>query len=155
MKINQCIMFFFMLLFCITAGCSNVTKEVPTKEEPPEAKVQINDKNIQTTKGSYSWETKGLLSNSSVIADAAAPYQLAEDMAAKLVEKGSIANVKFTDGSKPQLEAYIWEEEVRGKRLSLNESKLTLPSQSGKHVIEIFANWPNGDASYTFVAEVQ
>ncbi|WP_188455367.1 hypothetical protein [Virgibacillus oceani] len=150
MKMKKLLGIVLLLLFA-SVGCSNVTKEDPVKEEPPEAVVMIHDEKIQTTKGTYSWETKGLFSNNAVIADAAAPYQIAEEMESKLVEADSIANVDFSDGSKPQLEAYLWEDEGRGKQLSLNKSRLSLPSQSGNHVIEIFAIWSNGEASYTFV----
>lgn len=139
-----------MLFLLIVVGCSN-----ETKEEPPEAIVKINDENIETARGTYQWEKKRLLSNTTVIADAAAPFQIAEDMKAKIVEQSSVANVEFNDGSQPQLQAYLWEGEKRGEELPLNQHYITLPSEKGKYVIEINAKWSNGDSSYTFVVEVQ
>ncbi|WP_141992578.1 hypothetical protein [Bacillus sp. B4EP4a] len=139
-----------MLFLLIVVGCSN-----ETKEEPPEAIVKINDENIETARGTYQWEKKRLLSNTTVIADAAAPIQIAEDMKAKIVEQSSVANVEFNDGSQPQLQAYLWEGEKRGEELPLNQHHITLPSEKGKYVIEINAKWSNGDSSYTFVIEVQ
>lgn len=143
----------FIFILTITAlfiisGCSNTT-------EPPEAIVKINDENIDTTRGTYHWETDGLLTNNKIVADALAPFQIAEDMEAKILKQNSVVDVEFSDGSQPQLQAYLWENEARGKELSLKEAQITLPSQTGKHVIEIIAKWPNGDASYTFVVEVQ
>jgi uncharacterized protein YfaS (alpha-2-macroglobulin family) len=139
-----------MLFLLIVVGCSN-----ETKEEPPEAIVKINDENIETARGTYQWEKKRLLSNTTVIADAAAPIQIAEDMKAKIVEQSSVANVEFNDGSQPQLQAYLWEGEKRGEGLPLNQHHITLPSEKGKYVIEINAKWSNGDSSYTFVIEVR
>lgn len=139
-----------MLLLLIVGGCSN-----ETKEEPPEAKVKINDVNIETARGTYQWKKKSFLSNTTVIADAAAPFQIAEDMKAEIVEQSSVANVEFNDGSQPQLQAYLWEEEKRGEELPLNQHNITLPSEKGKYVIEMNAKWSNGDSSYTFVVEVR
>ncbi|MFJ8244771.1 hypothetical protein [Peribacillus asahii] len=139
-----------MLFLVIVVGCSS-----KIKEEPPEAIVKINNETIETVKGTYQWETKGLFSNNSVIADAAAPFQIAEDMKAQIVEQSSVANIEFTDESQPQLYAYLWEEEKRGAELPLNQHQIILPSEKGKYVIEINAEWSNGDSSYTFVVEVQ
>ncbi|KAB7709055.1 hypothetical protein F9802_02700 [Bacillus aerolatus] len=150
MKIKKYLFAILMLFLLIVVGCSS-----ETKEEPPEAIVKINDENIETAKGTYQWETKGLFSNRTVNADAAAPFQIAEDMKAKIVEQSSVANIKFNDGSQPQLHAYLWEEEKRGEELPLNQHQITLPSEKGKYVIEINAVWSNGDSSYTFVIEVQ
>lgn len=134
--------------FFIITGCSNAT-------EPPEAVATINGEKIEIVRGTYQWEKRGLFSNSTVIADAAAPFQIAADMKATLVKPGSAVSIEFSDGSAPQLDAYLWEGEERGKELSSKETQIILPSQSGKHVIEMMAKWPNGEASYTFVVEVQ
>lgn len=150
MKNKKSFFAILMLLLFIVVGCSN-----ETKEEPPEAIVKINDKNIETVRGTYQWKKKSLFSNTTVIADAAAPFQIAEDMKAKIVEQRSVANVAFNDGSQPQLQAYLWEGEKRGEELPLNQHHITLPSEKGKFVIEMNAQWPNGDSSYTFVVEVQ
>ncbi|MGE7763439.1 hypothetical protein [Peribacillus sp. NPDC097895] len=150
MKNKKCFFSILMLFLLIVVGCSN-----ETKEEPPEAIVKINDENIETARGTYQWEKKSLLSNTTVIVDAAAPFQIAEDMKAKIVEQSSVANVEFNDGSQPPLQAYLWEEEKRGEELPLNQHHITLPSEKGKYVIEINAKWSNGDSSYTFVVEVQ
>jgi hypothetical protein len=151
MKITKFIFALVTVMLLIITGCSGGTG----KEEPPEAIVEINDGTIETSKGTYKWETQVFLSKNVVIADAAAPFQIAEEMEARIVPQGSIANIKFSDTSKPQLNVYLWEEEKRGKELSLIRNQLTLPSQIGRYVIEIFARWSNGEASYTFVVEIQ
>jgi hypothetical protein len=86
---------------------------------------------------------------------AAAPSELAKEMEAKIVPQSSIANIKFSDNSEAELNVYLWKDEKRTKELPLKHYQLTLPSQVGRYVIEIFARWSNGDASYTFVVEIQ
>ncbi|WP_445487692.1 hypothetical protein [Niallia sp. 03133] len=140
----------YMFFLLIVTGCT-----VQSSDEPPAAIVKIKDEKMATTKGGYSWEKKGLFSNHAVIADAAAPLQIAEDLNVNLVKPNSAADVVFSDGSHPQLHAYLWEGEQRGKELAVKKQQLSLPSEEGKYVIELFAEWPNGDSSYTFVVEIK
>lgn len=148
---NKKYLFAIILLFLIiVVGCSS-----ETTEEPPEAILKINDENIETVKGTYQWKSKGLFSNKTIIADAASPFQIAENMKAEIIQQSSLANIEFNDGSQPQLHAYMWEEENRGEALLVNQRQITLPSEKGKYIIEIHAEWTNGDSSYTFVVEVQ
>ncbi|MGX2960646.1 hypothetical protein JNUCC23_15430 [Peribacillus sp. JNUCC 23] len=152
---NKQYLFALLIVFIIiVGGCSSKTAEEPP-EMPPDVIVKINGENIEIARGTYQWETKGLFSNQTVIADAAAPFQIAENMKAKIVEQSSVADIEFNNGSQPQLHAYLWEEEKRGEELPLNQHKITLPLEKGKYVIEIHAEWTNGDSSYTFVVEVQ
>ncbi|MBA2872209.1 hypothetical protein HNQ85_002518 [Anoxybacillus calidus] len=136
------------VMLLIVAGCSSGT-------EPPEAIVKINDDTIETSKGTYQWETQRLLSKKVRNADAAAPSEIAKKMKVKIVPQGSTANIEFSDNSEPELNVYSWKGEERTKELPLKQNQLTLPSQVGRYVIEIFARWSNGDASYTFVVEIQ
>ncbi len=140
----------FMLFLLIATGCS-----IETKKEPPEAMVKINGESINAAKGTYQWETKGVFSKEAVIADAAAPFQIAKDLKATVVEQSSEAVIEFSDGSEPQLHAYLWEGEERGEVLPLKQHHLTLPAEQGEYVVEINAEWSNGDSSYTFVVEVK
>jgi hypothetical protein len=140
----------FMLILLLAAGCSN-----ETKKEPPEAIVKINGESINAAKGTYQWEIKGVFSREAVIADAAAPFQIAKDMKVTIVEQSSEAVIEFRDGSNPQLHAYLWEGEERGGALPLKQHYVTLPAKKGKYVVEINAKWSNGDSSYTFVVEVK
>lgn len=149
MRIKTLLLMLLCSIILISSGCSS-------SSEPPDALITIDEKTIELTKGSYHWEEDGLFSTNKIIADAAAPYQIAKNLDAEIVNKGSIAQMKFSDNSKPQLQAYLWEGERRGKELSFNGMRLTLPSQPGKYIIEVMANWSEySDASYTFVIEIK
>jgi hypothetical protein len=148
MRIKKSLFILLSTILFIISGCSSLN-------EPPDAIATVNDKDIEISKGSYHWEEKGIFSNKAVVADAAAPHQIAEQLETKIVDQGSVVNIKFSDNSKPQLNAYLWGSEKRGKELSLKENHLTLPSEAGTYAIEVMAKWSNGDASYTFVVETQ
>ncbi|WP_028391979.1 hypothetical protein [Bacillus cihuensis] len=153
MKNKKYVFAIIMLFIFNVVGCSSKSAEEPP-EIPPDAIVKINGEKIETARGTYKWESKGLFSNKTVIADAASPLQIAENMKAEIIDQSSLANIEFNDGSLPQLQAYIWEEENRGEALLVNQHQITLPSKKGKYVIEIYAEWTNGDSSYTFVVDV-
>lgn len=137
----------FLLLF-VLAGCSSAA-------EPPAATVKISDALVKIKKGTYEWETKSLFSSSVIHADAAAPFQIAEEMEAFKVPQNANGNIEFSDQSEPELAVFLWQGEERGKELTLKQNQFTFPSQGGRQIIEVFARWPNGYASYTFVVEVQ
>jgi hypothetical protein len=139
-----------LVVFIVLTGCS---KDIQNK--PPSAIVIINGKKIETELGTYSWETKGLFSNHAVIADASSPSQIAENMKVIRVKQDSVARIKFSDDSSPQLKVFLWEENQQAKEIPLKGTQFKIPSQPGKYVMEISAKWSNGDASYTFVVEVQ
>lgn len=148
MEIRKLLFILISIALFIISGCSS-------SSEPPDAIVTVNDKNIELSKGSYHWEEKGIFSKKAIIADAASPYQIAKQLEAITIDQSSVANIKFSDNSNPTLNAYLWKEKGRGKGLSLKENQITLPTQTGKYVIEVIAKWSNGDASYTFVVEVR
>ncbi|MBB6451686.1 hypothetical protein HNQ94_000107 [Salirhabdus euzebyi] len=72
-----------------------------------------------------------------------------------IIEPNSVADVKFSDSSNPYISGYLWENEKRGKKLVSKKQNLTLPSENGKHIIEIEAEWENGNSSYVFIVEVR
>jgi hypothetical protein len=138
----------------IISGCSN--SRVPLgAAEPPNATGAIDGREIKLSRGSYRWEHKGLFSTTATIADAASPFQIAEELKPISVIQGAPAEIQFSDKSEPQLTAYLWKEDARRKELAIDEKQLMLPSEAGEYVIEIWAEWPNGNASYTFVVEVE
>lgn len=136
-----------MSLFIIS-GCSSLS-------EPPNAFVTINDKKIELSKGGYHWEKKGIFSTTAIIADAASPYQIAKELEVIPIDQASVADVRFSDHLPPTLSAYLWEEKGREKELPVNGTQITLPTKTGKYVIEVWAEWSKGNASYTFVVEVK
>lgn len=141
-----------LVLFTVT-GCTKIFDT-----EPPEAKAQINNKNISLIRGGYHWTTEEgnfFTSTKTTIADAASPVQIAKEMIASPVEKGSEATIEFSDHSKPQLTYQFWDEDQPGKSISMKGNKLTFPPKSGKYIIEVNATWSNGDASYTLFVDVK
>ena len=137
-----------ILAACMFISCSG-------QGEPPEGMISINGEEKKLAKGSYQWTTRYMLSSQTVGTDAASPNQMAEYIKAIQIEKQTIAAVVFKDGSKPVLHAYIWKQNERSAELATKDNQLVLPTEKGKHVIEITAKWPKGNASYTFVAEVK
>jgi len=143
---KKVVMLIFMIFLFMLSACS---KKIEGK--PPEAIVKINGEIMETEKGTYEWHTNG----NSIIADAASPYQIAEEMQVKVVEPNSAATIEFSNGTNPKLHAFIWTEQGRSEELAINGNKLTLPTEKRKYVIEIIAEWPNGEASYTIVVEIK
>lgn len=137
------------IVFSIS-GCSTISEQ-----EPPDAVVVIDDDEMEMMKGGYQWETKGLFSNSAVIADAESPYQIAKNIDSVEIQSNSKGNVEFNDESEPQIQAYLWEGDIQGDELLVNDREITMPTETGRHVIEVSAQWSNGNASYTFVVEVK
>ena len=138
----------------IISGCSGAGVPLGSTE-PPNATGSIDGQKIKLSRGSYHWEHKGLFSTTATVADAASPFQIAEELKPISVIQGAPAEIQFSDKSEPQLTAYLWKEDARGKELAIDEKQLTLPSEAGEYVVEVWAEWPNGNASYTFVVEVQ
>lgn len=147
-----------LFLFIITTACTSKTEKEPQKnqqKEPPKAMVMINGETFKTTRGSYHWEIKHGSTVEAIIADAASPNQIAENMKAIMAESNTEAGITFGDGSIPQLHAYVWNEKGRKNALQVKKMNVTLPGKKGKHTIEIAAKWNNGNSSNTFVVEVK
>lgn len=123
--------------------------------EPPEAAIKINSKDIELERGSYQWTSRYMLSYNTVGTDAASPSQMAEHIKAVQINKKSFGLLSFKSHFPPEIHAYLWKKEDRGKELTIKNNQLTLPTEKGRHVIEIEAQWQNGDVSYTFVVEVK
>jgi hypothetical protein len=139
---------FLLLIILLFASCSSNTREYP-----PEATVNINGETIEIRRGTFDWNINGEFYH----ADSYAPYQMPEElnMETITVEPGSIADVQFADNSKPNIIGFLWDNEKRGQKLFTNQQQLTLPSEKGEHIIEIEANWENGECEYVFVVEVR
>ncbi|WP_226577607.1 hypothetical protein [Halobacillus litoralis] len=148
MKSKYLVMSFFLICMFVS-GCSNYANG-----EPPELTVQVGEESISAVKGTYMWETEDLFSNKSVVADAMAPHQIAEDIEIQIVKPGQTAAFTFSDNSSPEVNAYIWEES-RGNELKMDGNNVVLPSDKGKYIVEVMARWENGESSYTFVIEVR
>ncbi len=139
------------LLILLIGGCTGIEST-----EPPFIVIKINGEDIDSVKGGYEWSVKKWFTTETTIADALAPNQIAEEFELKVgeVDKGSIAAISFSDESKPVLQAYLWDERSVVKDLSISEQEIILPSEMGRHIIEVRGKWSTGEASYTFVIEV-
>jgi hypothetical protein len=145
--------FFTILLFFLAlAGCT-----VEERPRPPETLVKINCKKIEVEMGTYEWEQQSLFTNKRIVADSGPPSEMVKDLKVKKVKPGSVANIKFSDGSHPNINAYLWEGDKQGEKLQVKEDKIHIPDEPRKYVVEIFATWPKGkgNASYAFVVDVQ
>lgn len=146
-------MSFLVILLLIIAGCTKVFDT-----EPPQAKVVLKNNSISLKRGGYHWTTEEgnfFTSTKTTIADAASPNQIAKELIASPVEKGSEATIEFSDHSKPQLTYHFWEGNRPGKPILMEGNKIQFPTNRGKYIIEVNAAWSNGDASYTFVFDVK
>ncbi len=146
-------MIFLALVLFFISGCTKVFDT-----EPPEAKALLKNKSISLIRGGYHWKSEEgniFASTKITIADAASPKQIAQELVASAVEKGSEATIAFSDHSKPQLTYHFWEGDQSGKSIPMEGNRITFPSKSGKYIIEVNATWSNGDASYTFVIDVK
>ena len=86
-----------------------------------------------------------------------APNQIAEELKlrAEKVYTNAIARITFTDGSMPELKAFLWDEKKEIRELSVSGQDVSLPQETGRQIIEVRGKWPNGEASYTFVVQVE
>ncbi|MQR86877.1 hypothetical protein GFV16_13235 [Bacillus megaterium] len=150
MRDKKYLLLILLVVLLFSNGCStNIRKE------PPQLIATVNKERIDATRGTYQWKTKNFMSNTTTVADAASPSQIAQNIKPQAVKVNSTVNVEFNDQSQPKLHAYLWDKEERTKKLSLDQNQVILPSERGKYVIEISSQWPNGDASYTLVVNVQ
>ncbi|MGG0485249.1 hypothetical protein ABEY65_17780 [Priestia aryabhattai] len=149
MRDKKYLLLILLVFLLFLNGCStNIRKE------PPQLIATVNKERIEATRGTYQWETKNFLSNTTTVADAASPFQIAQNIKPQTVKVNSTVNVEFNDQSQPKVHAYLWDKEERTKELSLDQNQVILPSKRGKYVIEISSKWTNGDASYTLVVNV-
>lgn len=142
----------FSLLILLIGGCTDVESH-----EPPSIIIKIEGEEIDSAKGGYEWSVEKWFTTETTIADALAPNQIPEELNLKVgeVSKDSIASISFSDRSKPELQAFLWDEKSEVKELAISGQEITLPSEIGRHVIEVRGKWSNGEASYTFVIEIK
>ena len=145
---------FIGLLFLLILTACHQEGAQPSNTSPPEAYLIINDERIPLTKGGFCWETKHLGSTIVNMTDAASPTQIAEGLEGIVATKEEEAVIMFSDDSEPTVSIYEWHGETRKKRAPLTDYQLHLPAESGRHILEVTAEWPNGEASYIFVVQI-
>ena len=160
MKLALFAIIFFSLLWM--SGCTNgqvnagVDVHAGSENEfPPtiSGAIKIDDTKHELKAGGYRWERKQGSDTQTIQTDAASPYQIAENFKAIAIEPNQEITIDI--GKNPQLVVYLWNNNEIEKEIKLNEHQITAPASKGRYIYEVFATWPNGEVSYTFVVEVK
>ncbi|WP_349409969.1 hypothetical protein [Pseudalkalibacillus sp. SCS-8] len=155
---------FPLLLFIFVTGCSTqqtpqVSADSKTIQSimPPQILLQTKEhSSLHSVLGSYEWSKEDQSSEQTVRMDNEPPHILAKDLKPTMIERGKVVTIRFNDSeSKPSLNVHLWGEDGEKEEVSINESKLTLPEKKGQYIYEITCEWPQGNASYIFVAEIK
>lgn len=142
-------------------GCSNGQDNAGTdvnagseNEFPPtnSGAIKIDYTQHEMIAGGYRWEKKQGAETQVIQTDAASPYQIAEDFKAIAIEPNQEITIDIEEN--PQLFVYLWNNNEREIEIEFNENQITAPAIKGRYIYEVFATWPNGEISYTFVVEV-
>ena len=115
--------------------------------------IKIDDTQHEMVAGGYRWERKQGSETQTIQTDAASPYQIAEKFKAIAIEPNQRITIDIEKN--PQLAVYLWNNNELEKEIKLNEHQITAPASKGRYIYEVFATWPNGEVSYTFVVEVK
>ena len=115
--------------------------------------IKIDNTQHEMIAGGYRWEKKQGSKTQVIQTDAAFPYQIAEDFKVIAIEPNQKITIDIEEN--PQLFVYLWNNNEREIEIKLNENQITASASKGRHIYEVFATWPNGEVSYTFVVEVK
>ncbi|WP_238600611.1 hypothetical protein [Metasolibacillus meyeri] len=145
-----------VVTFCLMAGCSNnESKGSANSEFPPSytGVVIVNGAQYEMKKGNYQWQRKKGLQTEVVQTDHAAPNQMAEQMEAIRTKPNQQIAIEIENN--PDCKIYLWNENGVEKEIKQEANQLIVPSNKGKYIYEVVAEWADGTISYTFVVEVQ
>ncbi|WP_059170270.1 hypothetical protein [Bacillus sp. FJAT-27445] len=155
MKIR--ILFLLAFSLFLMAGCTNVNQGNRTIEKEfynMEAFIHVNGKEYEITRGGFEWATKLRSGVTRVIkTDHASPYQMSSSI--DTINLKPNQNVKVLIEGDPQIDLYLWTESGREKKYPLSQNQFVTPANKGEYIFEVFSKWKNGEASYTFVVEIQ
>lgn len=142
------------ILLLTTACSSGSSKKESDYDFPPTMRgtIEINGQQYDMAKGNYRWERKQGLETEVIQADAASPYQIAENLDAIRINKNETILINIEEES--AINVYLWDENGRQKEVSINDKQFQTPESTGKYVYEVLAQWSNGEVSYTFVVEM-
>ncbi|WP_051359533.1 hypothetical protein [Paucisalibacillus globulus] len=133
-------------------GCSQ-NPELDSVGTPPPVSLEVGDEQYSMTMGGFSWTKKGRISSITSTTDAPSPNQMAFNMEPVLVDGESEVTINTTGD--PYLSVYLWNEDAMDKEIPLQENQFTLPNEAGRYIYEVFAEWAEGEGSYTIVFEVE
>lgn len=159
MKLNSLFFAVVFILFLLT-GCANgpaekvIGAEEPTSDFPPSmtGTVTVKGKTYEMEEGNSTWERKKREGSEVVQTDASSPSQIAESYKAIKVEPNTDILIEIEKD--PVQSVYLWNEDERDREVKLANNHFAASSTGGRYVYEVFAEWRNGEVSYTFVVEV-
>ncbi|PSL40891.1 hypothetical protein B0H99_10323 [Planomicrobium soli] len=159
MNLNSLFFAVVFILFSLT-GCASGPSEVVNGEEelssdfPPSmtGTVIVNGKTYEMEEGNSMWERKKGEESEVVQTDASSPSQISESSNAIEVEPNTVILIEIERD--PVQSVYLWNEDERDQEIKLANNHFAAPSSEGCYVYEVFAEWQNGEVSYTFVVEV-
>ncbi|MGD6830566.1 hypothetical protein ACQCT5_00290 [Sutcliffiella halmapala] len=148
---------FFLLLLLALAGCGKTgeTDAEGNKIYPPDEQgyVVIDGEEKKIEKGNYSWEVKKGSTTEVTETDAPSPNQIAENVEA--ISAPPDTEMSFKLVGDPTFTVYLWNEQEREKEIVLQEGKFRTPTEKGRYIYEVLAEWENGEISYTYVIELE
>lgn len=146
--------FVCILISLLLTGCATETEET-SGEFPPSMNgaVVVKEQTYKLEEGNSRWERKQGLETEVVTTDAPSPPQLAEMVDAIKIEWNTDTLIEIEQ--EPDLSVYLWNDSDRDQEIELIDNQFMAPSSQGRYVYEVFAEWAQGEVSYTFVVEVE
>lgn len=144
--------FYFLFTSVFLSGCVNVN-EANESSPPLKATISIDGLEHQIEKGGYQWESKTGSSTKAEITDHASPNQMAEEIKPISTRPNEQVDIEVED--QPNIKLYLWNGNGRVKEIIPENNQFTLLPKKGEYIYEVFAEWPNGNISYTFVTEIK
>jgi hypothetical protein len=143
-----------LLLLMLATACNDSSKE-EAEDFPPRMKgsIEIDGVQFEMQSGGYRWQRKVGFDTQTVQTDHASPYQMAEHIKPITLTSAKTAIIHLPKD--PKISVYLWNEKGREKQLAVTGQQLSLPSETGKYIYEVFAEWSNGEISFVFVIDVK
>ncbi|WP_223702115.1 hypothetical protein [Sutcliffiella deserti] len=142
------------ILVLVITGCSG-DKVNMDEEFPPSMPgfIMVDDTEYEMAQGNYRWEKKEGFSTHVARTDAASPNQIAENVEAIKIPPNTKLTIIVEE--KPALTLYQWNEDGGKKAMTLTDHSFSVPTEEGRYIYEVLAEWKNGEVSYTIVVEVE
>lgn len=157
MKSRFILPMFFLLLLLALAGCGKTggTDSAGKEVFPPDEQgyVVIDGEEKKLEKGNYSWEVKKGSTTEVTRTDAASPNQIAENV--ESISAPPDTEMSFKLVGDPHITVYLWNEQDREKEIELQGEKFRTPTEKGRYIYEVLAEWESGEISYTYVIELE
>lgn len=158
--------FFISLLIIIAllaSGCSappSPQQAVDTKTsqriKPPEIQLVLSDGALLYSEpGAYDWTERYGDTEESVSVEADNPTVIGAKMDAVELKPEEKVAISFDWDSVPALEVFVHFEDGNTEEVALEGNTLVLPSEKGRYIYEVNGEWPEGKASYIFLAEIK